>query len=212
MSPTTGKGRGRRRCAKRQVLATLHFDSETGVPLFDPKAQLVYVNLQDRNELAAIDPATDKVVARYPVEAAKAITGWRSMRSIGAAFLACQGNDRLSVFDLDSHKAIASLPMAPGSDVVQFDAGLGRVYVGCSSGAISVFQEDDPDHFQKLADVPVQRRVHSLAVDVRTHRVYAPEQEEDGKAVARMVVFDAAPALGAQKNSPRRLGGEERQR
>jgi hypothetical protein len=90
--------------------------------------------------------------------------------------------------------------LARGSDVVQFDPGLGRVYVGCSSGAISVFQaEEDPDHFRKLADVPVERRVHSLAVDVRTHRIYAPEQEEGGRGVARLIVFDAAPASAIEK-------------
>jgi hypothetical protein len=81
------------------------------------------------------------------------------------------------MFNLDAHKTIVLMPIPPGSDVVQFDGGLARIYVSCSSGAISVFQEDDPDHFRKLADMPVQRRVHSLAVDIRTHRVYAPEQE-----------------------------------
>ncbi len=173
-----------------KVLTTLHFGSETGVPLYDANAKLVYVNLHDRDELAAIDPASDKIVGRYPVEGCKGNHGMALDMDHHRAFLACQGNDRLTVFDLDAHKAIASLPMARGSDVVQFDAGLGRVYVGCSSGAISVFQEDDPDHFRKLPDVPVQRRVHSLAVDVRTHRVYAPEQEEDGHGVARMLIFE----------------------
>lgn len=42
-----------------------------------------------------------------------------------------------------------------------------------SVGAILVFQEDDPDHFRKLEDFPVQKKVHSLAVDEQTHRVYA---------------------------------------
>ena len=32
----------------------------------------------------------------------------------------------------------------------------------------------------------------ALAVDPATHRVYAPEQEEDGKPVARMVIYEAA--------------------
>jgi hypothetical protein len=107
------------------------------------------------------------------------------------AFLACEGNDVLTVFDLDMHQALAHLPMAKGADVVQFDPGLGRVYVACSSGAISVFQEDDPDHFRKLEDFPVEPKVHSLAVDVQTHRVYAPEEQAHGRPVARMVVFDA---------------------
>ena len=39
--------------------------------------------------------------------------------------------------------------------------------------------------------LPVQKRVHSLAVDPRTHRVYAPEQEHDGAPVARMVAYRA---------------------
>jgi YVTN family beta-propeller protein len=182
-----------------KIVTTLHFDSETGVPLYDPKANLVYVNLQDRNVLAVIDPMTDKVVDRYPVEGCKGNHGMALDLEHHRAFLACEGNDRLAVFDLDAHKVIATMPMARGSDVVQFDPGLGRIYVGCSSGAISVFQEDDPDHFRKLADVPVQRRVHTLAVDIRTHRVYAPEQEEDGHGVARMLIFEAVSPTGAQK-------------
>ena len=182
-----------------KVVTTLHFDSETGMPQYDAKARLVYVNLQDRNELAAIDPASDKVVARYPVTGCDGNHGMALDVDRRRAFLACQGNHKLAVFDLDKHATIAALPLARGSDVVQFDPGVGRVYVGCSSGAISVFQEDDPDHFRKLADVPVEPRVHSLAVDVRTHRVYAPEQQEGGRGVARLMVFDAAPASAIEK-------------
>jgi len=107
------------------------------------------------------------------------------------AFLACEGNDLMTVFNLDTHAPIAFLPLAEGPDVIKVDAGLGRVYVACSSGAISVFQIDDAEHVRKLEDVRVQRRVHSLAVDPSTHRVYTPEQEEDGQPVARMVVYDA---------------------
>ena len=107
------------------------------------------------------------------------------------AFLACEGNELMTVFDLDKHEPIAFLPMASGPDVIKFDAGLKRIYVACGSGAISVFQMDDPDHYRKLEDFPVQKKVHSLAVDPETHRVYAPEQEADGKPVARMSVYDA---------------------
>jgi len=73
-------------------------------------------------------------------------------------------------------------------------------HLGCSSGAISVFQEDDPNHFRKLADVSVQRRVHSLAVDIRTHRVYVPEQEEDGRP-AHICVRDAQGNVLARMES-----------
>jgi len=95
------------------------------------------------------------------------------------------------VFALDSHHAIAHLPLPPGADVVKFDPGLRRIYAACSSGVIAVYKEDDAQHFRKIEDFPVQKTIHSLAVDTSSHRVYAPEQEENGHPVARMVVYEA---------------------
>src|SRR5881296_859256 len=176
---------------KDGIIKTLHFDSETGMPQYDPVAKKVYVNLQDQNIFAVIDPATDEVVGRYPVGRCKENHGMTLDPEHHRAFLSCEGNELMTVFDLDKNQPIAFLPMAGGPDVIKFDPGLKRIYVACSSGAISVFEMDDPDHYRKLEDFAVQKKVHSLAVDPETHRVYAPEQEADGKAVARMVVYEA---------------------
>jgi hypothetical protein len=54
-----------------------------------------------------------------------------------------------------------------------------------------VFQQDDPNHYRKIEDFKVQHAVHSLAVDPDTHGVYTPEQEENGRPVARMIVYAA---------------------
>ena len=175
---------------KDEIIKTLHFDSETGMPQYDPVTRKVYVNLQDENIFAVIDPVADDVIGRYPVGKCKGNHGMTLAPEQHRAFLSCEGNDLMTVFDLDKHQAIVFLPMARGPDVIKFDVGLKRIYVACSSGAISVFQMDDPDHYRKLEDFPVQKKVHSVAVDAETHRVYAPEQEEDGKAVARMVVYE----------------------
>mgnify|MGYP001269080218 FL=1 len=172
------------------ILTTLHFASETGMPQYDPVARKVYLNLQDENIFAVIDPATDRVVARYPVGRCRGNHGMALDPEHHRAFLSCEGNNQMTVFDLDTHQPIAMLPLADGPDVIKYDPGLGRIYVACYSGAISVFHEDDPNHFRKLPDVPVQPKVHSLAIDPVTHRVYAPEQEEDGRPVARMVVYE----------------------
>lgn len=173
------------------IVKTLHFDSETGMPQYDPVARKVYVNLQDKNVFAVIDPATDEVVGRYPVGRCEGNHGMTLDPEHHRAFLSCEGNDLMTVFNLDTDQPIAFLPMASGPDVIKFDPGLRRIYAACSSGAISVFQMDDPDHYRKLEDFPVQKKVHSLAVDADTHRVYAPEEQADGKAVARMAVYEA---------------------
>ena len=173
------------------LVNTIRFDSETGVPLYDATIHDVFVNLQDKNTLAEIDPATDQVIARHPVSGCEGNHGMAFDVPNHRAFISCEGNRTLAVMNLDTYQVMATMPLAAGPDVVMFDSGLKRVYVACSSGAISIFQEDDPTHFRKLEDFPVQPKVHSLAVDSQTHRVYAPEEQENGRPVARMIVLDA---------------------
>jgi DNA-binding beta-propeller fold protein YncE len=176
---------------KDEIVKTLHFDSETGMPQYDPVARKVYVNLQDQNILAVIDPVTDEVVGRYPVGRCKGNHGMALDPAHHRAFLSCEGNNMMTVFDLDKNEPIASFPMAEDPDVIRFDPGLDRIYAACYSGAISVFHQDDANHYRKIEDFRVQHAVHTLAIDLSTHRVYTPEQEQDGKPVARMVVYDA---------------------
>jgi len=176
---------------KDEIVKTLHFKSETGMPQYDPVARKVYVNLQDENIFAVIDPITDEVIGRYSVGRCKGNHGMTLDPEHHRAFLSCEENNLMTVFDLDKHEPMAYLEMAAGPDVIKFDPGLGRIYAACYSGAISVFHEDDPQHYRKLQNFTVQHAVHSLAVDPDTHRVYTPEQEENGKAVARMIVYEA---------------------
>lgn len=178
---------------KDEIVATLHFASETGNPRYDPVSKRIYVNLQDKNVIAEIDPATDKETAEYPVGRCKGNHGMALDSEHRLAFLSCEENDLMTVFRIDTHQPIAYFPQAKGGDVIAFDPGLKRIYVACYEGAISVFQEDDPNHFRKLGDVPVEKKVHSLAIDLRNHRVYAPEQEENGAPAAKIAVFEVPP-------------------
>jgi glutamine cyclotransferase len=172
------------------IVKTLRFRSETGMPQYDSVARKIYVNLRSTNEIAEIDPATDSVIGTYPVSGCQYNHGMAIDSQHHRAFLLCGGTHTLTVFALDTHQSIAHFPLPQGADVVKFDAELGRAYAACSSGFISILQEDDPQHFRKLEDFPVQRLVHSLTVDTVSHRLYAPEQEEDGRPVARIVIYE----------------------
>jgi DNA-binding beta-propeller fold protein YncE len=173
-----------------EIVKTIKFESETGMPQFDPVGRHVWVNLQDQNLIAEIDPATDNVIGKYPVGDCRGNHGMALDPGHRRAFLSCEDNDLMTVIDLDNHKVITSLPMAGGADVIKFDAGLQRIYVACGGGALSIFYQDDPDHYRKLQDFPVEKKVHSIAVDQATHRVYTPEEQESGKPVARMIVYE----------------------
>ena len=156
---------------KDAIVKTLHLDSETGMLQYDPVARKVYVKLQDQNMFAIIDPATDEVVGRYPVGRGIRNHGMALDPEHHRAFLSCEGNNLMTVFDLDKNKPLAFLPMADGADVIRFDPGLSPIYAACYTGAISVFHQDDPNHYRKVEDFPVPHAVHSLVVDLMTHRV-----------------------------------------
>lgn len=176
---------------KDDITKVLRFNSETGTPGYDSVAKKIYVTLRSTNQVAEVDPSTDRITGQYPVDGCRFDHGMAVDSEHHRGFLLCGGNRTMTVFALDTHRAIAHLPLPAGADVVKFDPGLRRIYAACSSGVIAVYQEDDPDHFRKIQDFPVQRLVHSLAVDSATNRVYAPEQQEDGKPVARMIVYEA---------------------
>ena len=173
-----------------EIVTTLKFKSETGMPGYDAAARKVYVNLRSSNEVAEVDPATDTVTGRFTVEGCRFNHGMAIDSAHHRAFLLCGGTRTLAVVALDTRKTIVNLPLAPGADVVKFDPGLGRIYAACSSGAISVFAAEGGDRYRKLEDFPVQKLVHSLAVDTETHRVYAPEQQADGRPAARIGVYE----------------------
>jgi DNA-binding beta-propeller fold protein YncE len=184
---------------KDAITKVLRFAKGTGMPQYDPTTRKIYLNVQNGNQIAEIDPASDTVTGTYPVAGCRFNHGMALDSKGRRAFLLCNGNHVLTVFDLDGHRSITSIPVPDGGDVVKFDPGLKRIYAACSSGVIAVVQETDPDHFRKLEDFAVEQNVHSLAVDIETHRVYVPEQEEKGKPVARMIVYEPlAPSSGGR--------------
>ena len=148
------------------------------------------MTLRSNNEVAEIDPTTDRVIGQFPVEGCRYDHGMAVDSEHHRAFLLCGGTHNIVVFALDTHKTIAQFKIPGGADVVKFDSGNRRAYAACSSGAIAIVQEEDPEHFRKIEDFPVEKGVHSLAVDSSTHRVYAPEQQENGHPAARMVVYE----------------------
>lgn len=191
VSNTLGKAVAVVNVDKDEIVKTIEFPSETGMPQYDSSARKVYVNLRSTNEIAEIDPSTDTLLGKYPVDGCQFNHGMAVDSEHQRAFILCSGNRTFTVFALDTHKSVAHLPMPAGADVVKFDPGLSRIYVACSSGFISVFQAQDSENYRKLEDFPVQKMVHSLAVNSPTHRVYAPEQQENGQPVARMLVYEA---------------------
>jgi hypothetical protein len=101
MSDERGKVEAIVDVTKDEVIKTLYFESETGRPQYDPVAHKLYLNLQDQNIFAVIDPASDELVGRYSVGRCKENPGMTLHPDHHRAFLSHEENNLMTVFDLD---------------------------------------------------------------------------------------------------------------
>lgn len=176
--------------ATGRAKGSIEIGGEAGNTVFDPVSGTVLVNVQDRNELLSIDPATDTVTRRIPISDCVSNHGLYVDGDNRLAFIACEGNAKLLVLDLQSNQVTARFDSGDTPDVLAFDPGLHRLYVASESGVISVFDEHDRGLVLK-ASGKLADNAHTVAVDRATHRVYFPLEDVNGHAVLR--IMDAKP-------------------
>jgi len=167
-------------------IATIPIGGEAGNTQYDPASNHIFVNVQDRNELVEIDPQTDSVVGRHVLAGASHNHGLLIEPARRLAFVACDGNDRLLVVDLQTMGVVSSHPVGADPDVLAFDPGLRLLYVASESGIVSMFKQYDIG-LRKLGEGKLAAHAHSVAVDSQTHRVYLPLQDVGGQPALRIM-------------------------
>jgi hypothetical protein len=93
----------------------------------------------------------------------------------------------LAVVDLRDRRQLALLALPPEIDVLAFDPGLQRLYAASETGMVAVFSVAADRTVTELGRGFVARDAHSVAVDPKTHRVYFPLANIDGKPVLRIM-------------------------
>ncbi len=166
---------------------TIKMGGEVGNTQYDSSSHLVYACVQTRNELVEINPETDKVQARYPLPGSEHPHGFYIDAEHAKAYIACEGNNKLLVFNMKTHAIEAAFPLGDGPDVLAFDRGLQLLYVACESGVVSVFKCGD-NQMRKIGDLDVGPNSHTVSVDPKTHKVYFPLKNVNGTPLLRIMV------------------------
>jgi DNA-binding beta-propeller fold protein YncE len=167
-------------------IGSVSLGGEVGNVQFDPVSGRILVAVQGRNQLAVIDPRRERVTARYPLKDCESSHGLHLDPPRRLAFVACEGNAALLVFDLRTGRVVARFSTGDGPDVLDFDPGLRRLYVAAESGVVAIFQERGRS-LRKLAQGRLAEGAHSVAVDPRTHLLYFPLEDVDGRPVLRIM-------------------------
>ena len=153
-----------------KVVATIPLDGKPEVAVLDGKGHL-FVNLEDTSELAAIDEATNRVLATWPLSPCEEPTGLAIDAAHERLFSVC-ANRRMVVVDSATGRLVATVPIGEGPDGAAFDPASGHVYSANGDGSMTVIQEEGGDHFRVATTIQTQPRARTLALDPVSHRIY----------------------------------------
>ena len=153
----------------------------------------VYINLEDKSELVAIDTATLKIKSRWPLAPAGAPTALAMDVQHHRLFSAGRNPQMMVVLDSDSGKVIQSFPISAGVDAAAFDPETGMIFVSTREGMVHVFHEDSPDKFSEAETIKTEYGAKTMGLDTKTHNLFLDTAD-----------FGPAPAPTADRPHPNR--------
>jgi len=156
--------------ASGKVLGTIKLDGKPEFAASDAKGE-IFVNIEDKSELVAIDPNKLEVKAKWPLAPCTEPSGLSIDRKNRRLFVGCD-NKMMAVVDADSGKVLATPAIGDGVDATAFDEEAGLAFASCGEGVLTVVKEESPDKFSVAESVPTQRGARTLALDAKTHNVF----------------------------------------
>jgi DNA-binding beta-propeller fold protein YncE len=152
---------------------TVRLGGAAGNVAYDPVSGHMLVDLQSRNQLVVIDPATRTVIRRVPLPGCSDDHGLALDSPARLAFIACDINSALLTVDMNTWRVMGTAVIGVEPDVVAFDGHAGRLYVAAESGWVDVLQL----HGHRLRVIYsnyLADDAHVVAVDSTTGLSYFP--------------------------------------
>ena len=135
-------------------------------------AGTIFVNIEDKSELAAFDARTLAVRAHYPLAPCESPSGMAADVAHGRIFSGCD-NKMTAVTDMKTGKVVAHFAIGEGVDADRFDPSTGLIFSSNGeSGTLTVAHEDNPGKFTVLENIKTADGARTMELDPKTHRVF----------------------------------------
>jgi DNA-binding beta-propeller fold protein YncE len=173
-----------------KVIGTIALSGKPEFAVTDGRGT-IYVNIEDRSTIAAIDARTMTVSAEWSLAPCESPSGLAIDRAHRRLFSAC-GNQVMVISDPEAGQVIASVPIGEGVDGAGFDPERQLAFSSNGAGTLSVIRELTPDRYEPAATVPTQRGARTMAVDPTTGRVFTVSAD-----------YGPAPVPTSERPAPR---------
>lgn len=172
------------------VSATIKLTAKPEFAVSDSKGS-VFVNLEDKNEIARIDSRKAVVTARWSIAPCDSPSGLAIDTAAHRLFSVCE-NERMAVVDSETGKVVATPPIGKGPDAAAFDAASKLAFSSNGQdGTLTVVKENGASDYRVAQTVTTARGARTMALDSATHRIYLvtadfePQSDTDAKTRTR---------------------------
>jgi len=190
----TFNGRGKNATAfdsDGKVLATIPLDGRPEFAVTDGAGH-VFVNIEDKSELAVIDPTKLAVERQSSLSPCQEPSGLAIDRARQRLFSVCD-NGKMVISDTKDGHVVAAVAIGKGPDAAAFDETNRLAFSSNGAdGTITVVREASAAEFNVDRTVPTERGARTMALDTKTHHLFLPTAK-----------FGPPPAPTAERPRPR---------
>ena len=156
--------------ASGKVVATIPLGGKPEAGVSDGAGR-VFVNVEDKNNVAVIDITKHEVVANWPIAPGEAAAGLAIDVKNHRLFIGAH-NSLMVMMDSTNGKVVGQVPITPGVDATWFDPGTGYAFSSCGDGTTTIAHEDSPEKLTVVQTLKTARGARTMALDPSTHRIY----------------------------------------
>jgi len=168
--------------ATGKVVATIAVGGKPEFAQADPAAGRVYLNVEDKNEVVAIDTATHQMVSHWPIAPGEEATGMALDLVHHRLMLGCS-NERVIIMDSTNGRVVASIAAGKGIDAVEFDPASQLVFASAGgSGTVTIAHQDTPDNYRVVQTLVTERSARTMTLDPTTHKIYLASAQFEAPA------------------------------
>jgi hypothetical protein len=156
--------------ATEKVVGTVPMGGRPEYAVADGKG-MIYDNIQDKNEVAALDTRSMTITARWPIAPAERAASLTMDRQHRRLFIGGR-NKMFAIMNADTGKVIQTFPIGDGVDANIYEPKTGLIFASTRDGQLHIFHEDSPDKFSVVENVKTEPGARNMALDPKTHHVY----------------------------------------
>jgi len=161
-----------------KLLGTVPLGGKPEAAVADGKGN-IFVNIEDRSEIARIDAAKLQVAERYPM------AGCEDPSALGfdpvhhRLFAGC-ASKVMAVVDPDAGRMVTTVDIGAGVDGGVFDEKTQQVLMSCGGdGVLTVIHEDSPDKYSVLQNVATAKGARTMTMDHASDTIYTVTAQFD---------------------------------